>query len=331
MLQRQFFRLSSAIVLSAMLSCAQAVELGEPLVRSRIGQPLSADIELTGIASEAALVQAALADPEVYRGANISMHPALSALNITIVRREGKRFLHLVSPKRIESEYVHLFFSLSENGRTAVRATTLWFAADPNPAPPARPAPAPAPAPAVVAAPAARPLPAPQWLRYRPLLPRRQVAALMLRAAQPPSLLPACRAYRRPDRRLRRARLEERRAQRAHRGTGRQGQVLTIAMQAAAGPAQLRQPMPSTVAAGWLAAVQQAQPSGRTPWLFIGIAGALIAALIGALGYILLRKRRGEGAATIAASLKARAFIVSVRDRLSPAKKATPEAQPAAE
>jgi Tfp pilus assembly protein FimV len=54
MLQRQYFRLSCAIILSGMLSCAQAVELGEPLVRSHIGQPLSADIELTSLAGEAA-------------------------------------------------------------------------------------------------------------------------------------------------------------------------------------------------------------------------------------------------------------------------------------
>ena len=121
------------------------MELGDSLVRSHIGQPLSADIELTGIASETATVQVGLADPDVYRGANIAMHPALAALNITIVRRDGKRFLHIASPKAVESEYVHIFFELTENGRRSVRQATLWFTPDPNPAPPpAKAAPAPA-------------------------------------------------------------------------------------------------------------------------------------------------------------------------------------------
>ena len=104
MFQRHLFRLSSAIVLSGLLTCAQAVELGDTLVRSHIGQPLSADIELTGMANDAASVQAGLADADVYRGANIAMHPALSSLNITIVRRDGRRYLHIASPKAVKSE-----------------------------------------------------------------------------------------------------------------------------------------------------------------------------------------------------------------------------------
>jgi pilus assembly protein FimV len=336
MLQRQLFRLSCAIVLSGMLSCAQAVELGEPLVRSHVGQPLSADIELTSVASEAASVQAALADPEVYRGASISMHPALAALNITIVRRDGKRFLHLASPKAIDAEYVHLFFSLTENGLSTVRGTTLWFTPDPNPAPPPPPAmPMPAPAavtttPVAVAAPIAA-------------VPRPPVAAAIaapalrpVRAAQPVACAPqfsagriaACTALDSKNAALsaRIVELEDK------------VKVLTVAMQAAVEPAPVRpaiKPVALKAAPAKPAAAPSAKPAGSTPWLFIGIAGALIAALVGVLVYILLRKRRGkgkgEGTATRAAGLKARALIVSVRDRLLPAKKAPPEAELAAE
>jgi hypothetical protein len=327
MFQRQLFRLSCAIVLSGMLSCAQAVELGEPLVRSHIGQPLSADIELTSMAGEAASVQAALADPEVYRGASISMHPALSALNITIVRRDGKRFLHLVSPKAIDSEYVHLFFSLTENGRSTVRGTTLWFTPDPDPAPPpARPLPTPAavavaapiaavprpPLAAAIAAPALRPAPAAQPVACAPRLSAVGIAACSALDSKNAALS------------ARIVELEDK------------VKVLTVAMQGTVEPAPMRpaiKPVALKAAPAKLAAAHSAKPAGSTPWLFIGIAGALIAALIGALVYILLRKRKGkgEGTATTAAGLKARALIVSVRDRLLPTKKATPEAELAAE
>ncbi|MDQ2990023.1 MAG: hypothetical protein M3R60_13060, partial [Pseudomonadota bacterium] len=153
MFQRHLFRLSSAIALSGLLTCAQAVELGDTLVRSHIGQPLLADIELTGMANDAASVQAGLASPDVYRGASIAMHPALSSLNITIVRRDGRRYLHIASPKVVESELMNIFFELTENGRRSVRQTTLWFTPDPNPAPP--PAPVVATVPLPVALPAA--------------------------------------------------------------------------------------------------------------------------------------------------------------------------------
>jgi hypothetical protein len=79
------------------------------------------------------------------------------------------------------------------------------------------------------------------------------------------------------------------------------------------------------------AAVQAVKPAGKTPWLFIGIAGALTSALIAALVYILLRQRKGKGTAKTTSGLKARALIISVRDRLLPTKKATPEAELAAE
>jgi hypothetical protein len=324
MLQRQFIRLSSAIFLSGMLSCAQAVELGEPLVRSHVGQPLLADIELTGIAGDAASVQAALADPDVYRGASISIHPALSTLNITIVRRGGKRFLHLASAKAIDTEYVHLFFTLTENGRASVRQATLWLTPDPNPAPsPAAPA-----APVVVAAPIAAvarpPVAVPIAAVARPA-----VAAPLLRpapAAQPIACAPrfsaaqvnACAAIDSKNAALsaRIVELEDK------------VKVLTIAMQATVeppAPAPARpviKPVASKAAQAKPAAVPPAKPAGSTPRLFIGIASALVFALAAVLLYIRQRKRRPVAPAKAQPAAKpAAGFIASVRARLLPAKK----------
>jgi pilus assembly protein FimV len=314
MLQRQLFRLGSAIVLSGLLTCAQAVELGEPLVRSRLGQPLSADIELTGIASEAASVQAALADPDVYRGASISMHPALSALNITIVRRDGKRYLHIASPRTVDTEFVNVFFALTENGRQSVRATTLWFTPDPNPAPPPPPAPMPVSAPAAVVAPAPAPRPAVAAPAAAPVpraAPVAQPAACAPRfsAAQ----IGACAALDAKNAALgaRIVELEDK------------VKVLTKAMQPVPEPAARPAIKPAALkmAPAKPAAVEAAKPAGKTPWLFIGIASALVFALVAVLLYLLQRKRKAAQQAKPKDAVKAPGFIASVRDRLLPAKK----------
>lgn len=168
-----------------MLAGAQAAELGEPIVRSHIGQPLVADIELTGLADAAAPVGVRVASTDVYRGANLGMHPILSSLNLSVMRRDGRQFLHITSVRPVETENMHLFLDLSEGSRRNVRAVTLWLTPDPTPAPKPLPAPKPvplpvpaalppqalppsAPAPAPLIAPAPAPAPAPQPVRVRP-------------------------------------------------------------------------------------------------------------------------------------------------------------------
>ena len=114
----------------------QAVELGELTVRSFIGQPLVADIELTALAAdEAAGLQVRLASPDVYRGANIGMNPVLASLHLSVVRRDQLQFLHITSLQAVDANYIHLFLTLNEGGRRVVRGATLWLSADPHPAP----------------------------------------------------------------------------------------------------------------------------------------------------------------------------------------------------
>lgn len=137
---------------------AGAAELGEPRINSYIGQPLVADIELTALASPATAVQARLANPNVYRGANIGMPHVLSTLTMIVTRQGERQFLHVTSSAPVESSHVHLYLELADGGGRDVRLATLWMA--PNPAPPAPvpvpvpvATPTPAPAPVVVAAP----------------------------------------------------------------------------------------------------------------------------------------------------------------------------------
>lgn len=135
-----------------------AAELGEAIARSFIGQPLVADIELTALApDEIGRLQVRLATPDVYRGANIVMNPALQSLTVTEVRRDQRQYLRVSTARRIDAQYVHLFLELSAGERSMVRAATVWLTPDPAPAPPPAAA-VPAPAPVAVR----RSAPAPQ-------------------------------------------------------------------------------------------------------------------------------------------------------------------------
>lgn len=117
-------------------TAARAAELGDITTRSFIGQPLAADIELVSLSpDEIGGLQARLAQPDVYRGANVAMNPALSSLRMAVVTRDQKQFLHVTTTRAIDVDYVHLYLALGAAGRQEVRLATVWLQADPNPAP----------------------------------------------------------------------------------------------------------------------------------------------------------------------------------------------------
>lgn len=129
--------LACAVLLAPAVSAVHAAELGDVAVRSFIGQPLAADIELVALApDELNALQVKLAQADVFRGANITMNPALSSVRMAVVKRDQKHFLHVTTTRPITAEYVHLYLELSAAGRNDVRLATVWLQADPNPAPP---------------------------------------------------------------------------------------------------------------------------------------------------------------------------------------------------
>jgi len=135
----------------ALLSCGVgAAELGEPRISSYIGQPLALELELTALASPATPVQARLAHPDVYRGANIGMPAVLSTLAIRVSQRDGRQFLRVTSSAPVESSRLHLYLDLADGGTRDVRLVTLFIAPNPNPPAPVVLLPAPTPVPAPV-------------------------------------------------------------------------------------------------------------------------------------------------------------------------------------
>ncbi len=158
------------LLISALLAGAsQAAELGEPRVTSYLGQPLVADVELLMLEDAGKPVAVRLANPDVYRGANIGMPAVLSTLSMSVMRRDGRQFLHVTSLKPVDTPHLHLYLELADGSQRTVRLATLWLSPDPNPAPP--PAPVPAPTPAPVAAPVVQPVKPPVAVVARPKPP----------------------------------------------------------------------------------------------------------------------------------------------------------------
>jgi hypothetical protein len=168
----------------ALLSCGVgAAELGEPRISSYIGQPLALELELTALASSATPVQARLAHPDVYRGANIGMPAVLSTLAMRVSQRDGRQFLRVTSSAPVESSRLHLYLDLADGGTRDVRLVTLFIAPNPNPPAPVVPLPVPvpvpmpakAPAPVVAdisAAPVSAPAAAPKPITVKPRPPK---------------------------------------------------------------------------------------------------------------------------------------------------------------
>lgn len=137
-----------------LLSCGVgAAELGEPRISSYLGQPLALELELTALASPATPVQARLARPDVYRGANIGMPAVLSTLAMRVTQRDGRQFLRVTSSAPVESSRLHLYLELADGSERDVRLVTIFITPNPNPPAPAVPLPVPAPTQAQAPAP----------------------------------------------------------------------------------------------------------------------------------------------------------------------------------
>ncbi|MFP5390505.1 MAG: FimV family protein [Gammaproteobacteria bacterium] len=274
-------RAGHAVLLAACLGAAplQAAELGDPAVHSYVGQPVVADIELTGMPDAAVPVQVRLASADVYRGANIGMSPVLSSLNLSVMRRDGRQFLHVTSIRPIEADYLHLFLDLNDGQRRHVRQVTLWFGAEPP-----RPAPPPPPAAAALSRPAEVPAvepAAPKRLEApRALAPAKAVAPT---ACPQPNAeqLRVCSAldYKNGQLSARIVELEEK------------VKVLQAAIEASGAP------LPAAASAAHTPPPPKkpVRKKAAFPWVLVG--GSVIAlALAGLLVSVVLRRRKGKGA-----------------------------------
>ena len=142
---------------------AQALALGAVTVRSALGEPLRAEIEVPQISSEeASSLQASMGSPQAFRAAGVEYSPSLSGARVTLHRRpNGQAYLRVVGDKPINEPFLGIVIEANwANGRV-VRDYTMLVDPPGRAAPPpvtvteSRIASAAPPAPApVVAAPA---------------------------------------------------------------------------------------------------------------------------------------------------------------------------------
>jgi pilus assembly protein FimV len=167
----------SLLALSAME--AHALSLGRLVVKSALGQPLRAEVDIPAITEEeASSLSAAVAPAAAFKTAGVDYNAALSSVKVALQNRgEGRAVLLLTSEKVINDPFIDLIIEANWSSGRVVRDYTLLF----DPLPEIRKAAPVAPAPAAEATPApvapAAPSPAPEG--------RRPAAELATRPAPP--------------------------------------------------------------------------------------------------------------------------------------------------
>ena len=157
---------------------AWALSLGKLSVKSALGEPLRAEVDILDINDdESSSLKATVAAPDAFKASGLDYSPTLNGLEITLQRRtNGQPYLQLRNNRPVNDPYVDLVLQAAWSSGRIVRDYTMLFDPPalgnggqvtlPSQAPqvssvPVRIAPAPAPEAAPAVAPAPAPAPAP--------------------------------------------------------------------------------------------------------------------------------------------------------------------------
>ncbi|MEP7206565.1 MAG: FimV/HubP family polar landmark protein [Casimicrobiaceae bacterium] len=118
--------LASAIAM-ALPPGAAALGLGKLTVQSSLGQPLSAEIELTSAArDELESLAARIADPALYRQNNLTYQGVLSRARVALERNQsGQAVLKVSTPTPVNEPYLDLMVELNWASGRVVRGYTF--------------------------------------------------------------------------------------------------------------------------------------------------------------------------------------------------------------
>ncbi len=108
-------------------STAHAAGFGPLRVQSNLGQPLQAEIEITGVtADEAAGLAVKLASPDAYRGAGLTYNPVVSNLQVQLDRRSPGNYVARVrSSQPVNEPFVDILVDMSWASGRVLRAYTF--------------------------------------------------------------------------------------------------------------------------------------------------------------------------------------------------------------
>lgn len=125
----------SALALAVMLSTsltvqnAHALSLGRLNVQSALGEPLSAEIDITDITeAESAALRVGLAPADVYRAAGVEFNSVLASTDIRIDRKaDGRVLLRITNSRPITEPYLDLILEANWGSGRIVRDYTMLF------------------------------------------------------------------------------------------------------------------------------------------------------------------------------------------------------------
>ena len=101
------------LALAGFAPWAHALKLGDPVVKSYVGQPLVAEFTIEdSTAEELRRLKINLARPEMYSAARTNFHPALKTSSISIEQKD-KPVVVLRTEGPIEDAVVDILFELS--------------------------------------------------------------------------------------------------------------------------------------------------------------------------------------------------------------------------
>ena len=122
---------------------AQALALGRMTVKSPLGEPLRAEVEVLEISKEEAdSLKVGLAPLDAFRAAGMDLNAALAGVQIALQRRpDGRAYLSLVGNRPVGEPFMDMILEASWASGRIVRDYTLLF--DPPNLRPAAPAPLP--------------------------------------------------------------------------------------------------------------------------------------------------------------------------------------------
>lgn len=128
--KKSLFRLIATIWCITLPIAANAAGLAAIKVNSALGQPFSAEIEITGLPIddfEFELAKGSLASAEAYQDANLAFPPLLRQMRITTEKRaDGKPILRIVSSAPINEPAINLLLEFNwRSGRLLQKFSVL--------------------------------------------------------------------------------------------------------------------------------------------------------------------------------------------------------------
>ncbi|MCS6763785.1 MAG: hypothetical protein MO853_07200 [Candidatus Protistobacter heckmanni] len=133
---------------------ALALDFGQVRVLSKQGEPLQAELDLSGVdEKESAAVRAAPVSADIYSDVGMRYSSEVADIRAAVKRRDGRSYIEIRSNAPVLTDFIDLLLTVNWPSGRSVRAVSLLV---PRPeaaaAPVPEPAPAPAPAPAAAAA-----------------------------------------------------------------------------------------------------------------------------------------------------------------------------------